>query len=107
MRARAADAGQAGRDREAAAAAEAATDALLAEEEAEKSAAESRQAKAKHKKQRQKTKRAEAVPEPAQVGGGSFLSGADPPSQCSNSHAAGAVAVATGVKEGKRAAAEQ
>jgi len=91
----------------AAAAAEAAADALLAEEDAEKSSAESRQAKAKRKKQRQKTKRAETVPEPAHAGGGPAPSGADPPSQCSDSQAASAATVATGVEEGQSAAAEQ
>jgi len=81
---------------------EAAADALLAEEEAEKSSAELRQAKAKRKKQRQKTKRAEAVPGPAQAGGassGPALSGA----ACF----ATAVAPTAGVEEGQRAAAEQ
>jgi len=78
-------------------AAEAAADALLAEEEAEKASAESRQAKARRKKQRQKTKRAEAAT-------GVALSGADPPSQ------AATAVVAAGVgddEEGHRAATEQ
>ena len=77
------------------AAAAAVADALLAEEEADKSLAESRQAKAKRKKQRQKDKRAEVVPGPAQAAGagsGPTLSGADPPSQCSDSQAASAEA---------------
>ena len=59
------------------------------------------------KTQRQKTRRAEAVSGPAQAGGAfsePALSGADPPSQCSDSHAAGAVS--SGVKEGQRDASE-
>ena len=96
--ARVAEAGWADRE----AAAEAAADALLAEEEAEKSSAESRQAKAKRKKQRQKTKRAEVVPGPAEAGGassGPALSGA----ACFFA----AVAPTADVEEGQRAAAEQ
>ena len=93
------------------AAAVAAADALLAEEEAEKSAAESRQAKAKRKKQRQKTKRAKAAPAPAQAGVGASSgpapSCADPPSQCSDSQAATAVATGADVEAAQRAAAAE
>jgi len=100
----AAEAGRARREAAEAAAA-AAADALLAEEEAEKSSAESRQAKAKRKKQRQKSKRTEAVPgQAAQAGGAHSLpapSGADRPSPCFGSRAAGA-----GVEE-QRAALER
>jgi len=101
---RAAETGRAGREAAEAAAA-AAADALLAEEEADKSSAASRQAKAKRKKQRQKTKRAEAVLAPAQVGEPA-PSGADPPSQSSESQPAGAAAP-TGVDEGQGAVREQ
>ena len=98
-RALAAVQGQASREAAEAAAA-AAMDSLLAEEEAEKASVEVRQAKAKRKKQRQKSNRAEAVPWPAQTGGarsGPAPSGADLPSQCSGSQA---------IEEGQRAAAE-
>jgi len=86
------------------AAAEAAGDALLAEEEADKASAESRQATAKRKKQRQKTKRAEARPGPAQAEGA--RSG---PSALGAEHAVGAVPPTTGVgvAQGQRTAAEQ
>jgi len=91
------------------AAAMAAAEALLAEEEAEKSSAASRQAKAKRKKQRQKTQRAEVVSAPVQAGGGahsgSAPSGADPPNHCSGSQAAEAD-VAAGLEEGQRIDAE-
>ena len=100
---------QARADREAAA--EAAAEALLAEEEADKLSAESRQAKAKRKKQRQKTKHAEVLPGPAQAGSassGPAPPGADPPSQLCGSQAAGVtVAMDAGATEGRRAAPEQ
>ena len=89
-----------------------AADARLAEEEAEKASTETQKARARRKEQSQKTERAEAAPEPALVGGarsGPAPLGADPPSQCSGSQAAGARAGATGAvnEEGQRAAAEE
>jgi len=106
-RARAADAGRAGRqaaEAAAVAAVAAAADALLAEEEAEKSSAGSRQAKAKRKKQRQKNRRVGAEPELAC--GGPALSGETPPSQSlSIQVTAAASETGAGAKEG--AATEQ
>jgi len=82
-----------------------AADALLAEEEAEKSSAASRQGKARRKKQCQKIKRAEAAPAPAPAEGGARSgpapSGADPPCQCSGSQASCARSLATGLEEGQ------